>query len=217
MRLNSARKKFYQEGLKELPPDFVKDFKNMEGANGETLKYDEAEVWKRVLNYRIIKETNPKCILETHAGKSLSTKLYEKYSNAEIISLENYQTELSCVEDDSCDIIDIDPFGQPYDCLKMSLRKLKDNGIIMMSNGEMLSVTRNLRKTQHLKTENYGKLSPKWVMNEYLPYIEKISGLEVQFFYAFPTTIRTVLSNQGIDESCFMGCKKWMWWLEKYS
>ena len=119
--------------------------------------------------------------------------------------------------DNSCDLIDIDPFGQPYKTIDTALLKLRDSGVLMVTNGEMMSVVRHLKNTQHLKTDYYGKEAWRWVIEQYLPYLEEITDLKVQFFYAFPTTVRTILSKQELPMKLFDGCKRWMWWLEKYA
>ncbi|OPY24779.1 MAG: tRNA (guanine(26)-N(2))-dimethyltransferase [Methanobacterium sp. PtaU1.Bin097] len=226
--MNSDRETFYNNGLKNLPKTFLNMYLGLEGENGEVLSYDEAEVWKRILNYRIAKHLKPHTILETHAGKGVSTELYrlalpstltaKSHSvKSKIISCRHWEKEIELIPDNSCDLIDIDPFGQPYKTLEAALPKLKDNGVLMVTNGEMMSVVRHLKNTQHLKTDYYGKTAWQWVIERYLPYLEKVTGLTVQFFYAFPTTVRTILSKQELPRKLFKGCKQWMWWLEKYA
>lgn len=226
VKMNVNREKFYELGLNELPKLFLDKYLDTEGENGEVLSYDEAEIWKRVLNYRVAKHLKPYVILETHAGKGVSTELYRMaqilniltvYSRSlKIISCHAWEKGVELVPDQSCDLIDIDPFGQPYGAIEATLPKLKDEGVLMVSNGEMMSVVRHLKNTQHLKTDYYGKTAWKWVIEQYLPYIEEITGLKVQFFYAFPTTVRVILSKQELPNDLFRGCKRWMWWLERY-
>lgn len=221
--MNSPRKAFYKSGLLELPKPFVDKYLHEEGKNGETLQYDEAEVWKRVLNYRIANELQPRIIFETHGGKGLSTELYRIASPmSTILSSDSWESDLKYVPDAKVDLIDIDPFGQPYSCIETVrkesvLSKLKKGGVLMVSNGEMMGVARHLKNTQHIKTDYYGRNSWKWVVEQYLPYMEEITGLKVQFFYAFPTTVRVILSNKSLPVTLFKGCKQWMWWLEKYA
>jgi hypothetical protein len=86
----------------------------------------------------------------------------------------------------------------------------------MITNGEALAVRRNLIKAQRFPTKFYGKKMPIWVTNELLPKLKEITQMEVQFFYAFPTSIRVILSNQSLPKSLWNGCPQWMWWLPKY-
>ena len=217
--MNKERRKFLEKGLSELPREFVSNYMNVQGKNGETLAaYDEAEVWKRVLNYRLACHMQPQRIVETHGGLGISTALYRlACNNSEIISCSHFQSELNDIE--YADFIDIDPFGQPYEALDIVIDKIDraKPSVLFVSNGEMVSVVRKLKNTQRLKTDYYGKTAYKWVEEQYLPFLEKETGLKVQFYYIFPTTVRAILANFKIPESVFSGCKKYMWWIEKYA
>lgn len=216
--MNAERRKFYNYGLSQLPKEFIKKFETITGKNGETLFYDEAEVWKRVLNYRISNYIKDAFILETHAGKGLSTYLYQYFSDSKkIISCQNWEIEINKFQKHSFDIIDIDPFGHPYKCIEKTIGLLKDDGILMISNSDILSVVRNLQNTLFLKSDYIGIRTPKWVKEVCIPYIESITNLECQFFYAFPTTLRLIMCKNKLPETIFSGCEKWMWWLKKYA
>lgn len=216
--MNKSRRDFLEQGLNELPKEFVENYIGVGGKNGETLAaYDEAEVWKRVLNYRLARFLRPYRIVETHGGLGVSTALYQLACDAEIVSCTHFQSELSSV--DRADFIDIDPFGQPYEALELTVKKIDRSkpAILLVSNGEMVSVVRRLKNTQYLKTDYYGKTAHRWVEEQYLPFLEEKTGLNVQFYYIFPTTVRAVLANFKVPESVFSGCKKYMWWIEKYA
>ncbi|MEK3645840.1 hypothetical protein [Aeribacillus sp. FSL M8-0235] len=216
--MNESRREFLEQGLNELPKEFVENYIVVDGKNGETLAaYDEAEVWKRVLNYRLAHFLHPYRIVETHGGLGVSTALYRMACDAEIISCSHFQSDLLDV--DKADFIDIDPFGQPYEALKLVLDKIDYDRptVLLVSNGEMMSVVRRLKNTQYLKTEYYGKTSHRWVEEQYIPFLEEKTKLKTQFYYIFPSTVRVVLSNMDIPKSVFSGCKKYMWWIEKYA
>jgi hypothetical protein len=115
------------------------------------------------------------------------------------------------------DIIDIDPFGQPWTALSEWLNQLHWNGILFITNGEAHAVRRNLKNAQRYPTTNYGRRMPYWVRFEYLPQLERLTGLKVRFFYAFPTSIRAILSRKKLPASLWDGCPNWMWWLAKYA
>lgn len=216
--MNKNRREFLEQGLNELPREFVETYIGVDGKNGETLAaYDEAEVWKRVLNYRLARFLRPYRIVETHGGLGVSTALYRLACDAEIISCSHFQKELPFV--DCADFIDIDPFGQPYEALEMAIEIIdrKNPSVLLISNGEMFSVVRKLKNTQYLKTDYYGKTAYRWVEKQYLPFLEEKTGLSIQFYYIFPTTVRAILANFKIPEVVFSGCKKYMWWIEKYA
>lgn len=216
-KLSKDRQVFLNQGLCELPNDYVNRHIHMTGENGETLSmYDEAEVWKRVLNYRLARTVKPKIILETHAGKGVSTDLYRMASpKSNIISSQKYQDVIPIIQDNSLDFVDVDPFGMPYEAIELVKNKLKNNCVLLVSNGEMFAVTRRLN-TVHLKTDYYGKESYKWVEKQYLSKLEELTGLTVQFYYIFPTTVRVILSDMKLPNDLFRGCKQYMWWIEKY-
>lgn len=216
--MNKNRREFLEQGLNELPREFVETYIGVDGKNGETLAlYDEAEVWKRVLNYRLARFLNPYRIVETHGGLGISTALYRMACDAEIISCSHFQSDLLNI--DKADFIDIDPFGQPYEALELVIQKIdrSKQAILLVSNGEMVSVVRRLKNTQYLKTDYYGKTAYRWVEEQYLPFLEEKTGLSIQFYYIFPTTVRAILANFKIPEVVFSGCKKYMWWIEKYA
>ncbi|RMG91196.1 MAG: hypothetical protein D6706_18430 [Chloroflexi bacterium] len=210
--LNARRLAFLRQGLLELPdlPEL-----HQVGRNGEELATDEAAVWKRVLNYRIAKHIQPQRILETHAGLGISTVLYmHACPSAEIVALCDWQQATITGQ---FDLIDVDPFGLPYDCLEFVCSYLAPQGVLMVSNGEALAVWRNLRRQQYIPTSNFGKRMPVWVCNEYLPRIAEITQVPVRFFYAFPSSIRVILSRRTLPDALWQGCKQWMWWLERYA
>lgn len=173
---------------------------------------DEAAIWKRVLNYRIVQSLQPRTILETHNGLGISTLIYKKTCPQATI----YDHNSSFHSLPAIDFIDIDPFGQPWDTINECCKLIQKSRVVAISNGEAYAVTRNWKKAQKYPTRFYGKLLPKWVTSDYIPRLEKITGLGCRFFYAFPTTIRAILSATRMPEELFMDCPQWMWWLKKY-
>jgi hypothetical protein len=114
-------------------------------------------------------------------------------------------------------LIDIDPFGSPWDTLETLSKMIKAADVVFVSNGEAYAVRRGLRRGQKYPSRYSGRDLPKWVTREYLPRLERVTTLKVQFFYAFPTTVRAVLSRLQLPPSLWAGCPQWMWWLEKYA
>lgn len=182
------------------------------GANGETLSFDEAEVWKRVLDYRIAQYLKPKRIIETHRGRGVATRVFRIAApQAKIVSADRFQTDLDGCE--PAQLIDIDPFGFHYEALSYALPLLdrKHHCVLMVTNGEMMTITRGLRG----QVEYKGIKALDWVKNVFLPELEESSGLTAQFHYAFPTTVRAVLSNRRLPKSLFDGCPQLMSWLRQ--
>lgn len=213
MRLSGERLRFWQQGMAELPdlPELARP-----GRNGESLATDEAAVWKRVLLYRVARYHQPERILETHSGVGISAALYRHACPRSLIfSLTDYRA-VSRLRG-SFDLIDIDPFGQPWDALALALPQLAPGGVLLVSNGEALAVWRNLRRQQRYPTQYYGRQMPLWVANEYLPRLEEITGRKVQFFYAFPSSVRAILSAAPLPSLLWEGCPRWMWWLQRYA
>lgn len=204
-----TRQELIELGLKQLPQ--ISNLSEIKGKNGEELATDEAAVWKRVLNYRISKTYQPKTLLETHPGLNISTQFF-KYASRQtaFFNYKNFEKGIKY------NIIDIDPFGQPWDTIEAYYDEITLSDILMVSNGEAQAVVRNLKKAQRFPTNNYGKKTPKWVVDEYLPSLEEKLGKKVQFFYCFPTTVRVILSNLDMPISLWEQCPNWMWWLNNY-
>ena len=178
------------------------------GKNGEGWDTDEAEIWKRVLSFRVARHIQPQRILETHPGKGVGTYVYKSASpNADIYD------NADCGE---VDLIDVDPFGWPWETLDSIQHLLLNNTVLFVTSGEIQAVSRNLTRAQFLKTVHYGKQSPIWVKKQYIPELENRTGLSCQFFFAFPTMVRVVLSRKEIPLDVFSGCPTWMSWFARY-
>jgi hypothetical protein len=207
--MNAERKKLLDDGLSQLPRIRAP----ASGRNGEILSTDEAAVWKRVLNYRLARYLKPERILETHPGLGISTTLYKHASpHTEFVNLLNAST----IGRNRIGLIDIDPFGSPWRSLEEVSSLICPETVIQVSNGEAHAVRRNLKRGQKYPTQYFGTLLPQWVTNEYLPRLQRILRLDVQFFYAFPTTVRVILSGFQLPDSLWSGCPNWMWWLPRY-
>jgi len=115
------------------------------------------------------------------------------------------------------DLVDIDPFGAPWRFVDNVRQLIGIRSVIQISNGEAHAVVRNLRRAQQYPTNNFGRGLPRWVTREYLPRLEDLLRMKVQFFYAFPTTVRAVLSGRRLPQRLWSGCPQWMWWLSKYA
>ena len=200
-----------QSGLDALPN---LQFPKIRGRNGEELSTDEAAVWKRVLNFRIATYLKPTGILETHAGPGISTFLY-RHAAPDALLMDH----VSCPPPGTttADLIDIDPFGQPWDTVAAYYVAIRSSRVVMVSNGEALAVARNLLRGQRYHTTNCGRRMPIWVVSEYIPRMEALLAMPCRFYYAFPTTVRTIHSRKPFSGNVFRGCPQWMWWLLRYS
>jgi len=208
--MNAKRTTLLEMGLRELP---ALTFPSS-SRNGESLDTDEAAVWKRVLNYRLASYLRPNRLLETHPGVGISTILYRHASpKTRLVTLDDALRCRKCL----IDFIDIDPFGAPWQSLEEVSCLISRDTVVQISNGEAHSVRRNLKRGQKYPTQYAGRLLPKWVINEYLPQLQSFLGLDVQFFYAFPTTVRAILSKTSLPNYLWRDCPQWMWWLEKYA
>jgi hypothetical protein len=150
--------------------------------------------------------------LETHPGQFVSTEIYRSARpSAHIFG------HLDMITESSLDLIDIDPFGQPWDTITSVLAFIANDTVVLVSNGEAHAVRRNLKRAQRYPTPYSGRDMPRWVTTEYLPRLTELIGLPCRFFYAFPTTVRSVHSRGLLPDVLFNGCPQWMWWLAKYA
>lgn len=207
--LLDARASVRDAALKLLPADTI----SPDGRNGEGLAHDEASVWKRVLNLRLVEWMRPRVVLETHPGLGVSTYLYERGCG----NVMSWSDSDAPQRIPSCSIVDVDPFGAPWGTLEAIQPLIRAQTVLLVSNGEAQAVHRNLRKAQRYPTRYYGRRLPQWVTKEYLPRLESLTGCDVRFFYAFPTTVRAVLSRRSLPRMLWKGCPRWMWWLRKYA
>jgi hypothetical protein len=180
--------------------------------NGEGIFHDEAEIQKRVISYRIAKQLQPETILESHSGIGVGSALYMRAApKAKIKSLaETADTEFNG------SLVDIDPFGQPWDVLLCYKNALRRASVIQVTSGEIYSVVRNWKRTFRFATRRVGRRAPEWVTAELVPRVEEITAMKCQFFYAFPTSARLILSSQRLPKSMWKGCGKWLWWFSKH-
>lgn len=208
---------FINNAVCQLPKEFTDTVKTNSFRNGEGLFTDEAEAWKRLLLYRIVCLLKPEKFLETHPGKGTGAKLV-KIGNpsCSVISLNDFRDSRLIGDMKDFDIIDIDPFGLPYEAIDLHKHRLKKTGVLMITSGEIVSVVRNL-KNSFLPYDKHGRDGWKFVEDIYIPYIESITKLKVQFFYAFPTSVRLILSKQTLNQHLFDGCPNYMWWFRKYA
>ena len=213
--MNGQRRLDFERGLAALPQDLRI---GPVGKNGETLNFDEAEVWKRVLAWRVANWMQPSSILETHKGLGMSARVYQHAAPQSLIySCSDFVQDLGAVADNSVDLLDIDPFGQPYIALKLALPKLKKSGnvVLFITNGEMMAVCRGLTKSQFLKTTYKGLGALSWPAETYIPYLVKQTELTYRFDYAFPTTSRVILTRGPLPTCVYKDCPKQMSWLKR--
>lgn len=198
-----------------LPEEYIKSNVTKEGEPGEELLVDEASVWKRILDYRIIKYLKPQNILETHAGLGVASELYSIASpDSNIVSCKHFETDIP--KDTVFDYIDIDPYGQPYTAIDYSLPQSNNDTVWSITNGEILQVSRNLRGVK-LKSQYKGKDSYKWVEEIYIPYMEKTLNSTCRFYYIFPTSVRAIFSNGELPKELFNKCPVYMSYISKYA
>lgn len=182
------------------------------GRNGEELATDEAALWKRTLNYRITAYLQPVRILETHPGLAVSSAFYR--AAAPEASLMRIDSDRNPPD---ADLIDIDPFGQPWDTIATCARQIKQARAVLVSNGEAYAVVRRWNRAQRFPSKYYGREMPRWVVTEYLPRLETALGIPCRFFYVFPTTVRSIHSRARMPRYLFTGCPRWMRWLRHHA
>lgn len=182
-------------------------FPSIKGRNGEELATDEASLWKRVINRRVTRFMQPASILETHPGLGISTLIYKDGApDAQYLSYGNGASK--------AELIDIDPFGQPWDDLEKVQKQIDpEKTCLLVTSGEIYCVIRKFHKSLRHATKVYGSQAPSWVVKEYIPNLTSMTGLNCQFFYAFPTSVRCVLCNKYLPKRLWKGCPQWMWWL----
>lgn len=207
--MSPARARELDHALSQLPRISLP---KRRGKNGEELATDEAAVWKRVLNFRVASFLKPNAIFESHPGFGISTKLYQAAAPTAV--LHNPQTLRHAAH---VELADIDPFGQPWDTLLDNREILSKTRVVMVTNGEAYAVVRKWRSAQRFPSAYFGRQMPRWVVEEYLPRLERLVRIPCRFFYVFPTTVRSIHCEVALPETLFFGCPQWMWWLRSPS
>jgi len=160
--MNIERQQHFDAGIAALPKITLPE---ASGRNGEELATDEAAVWKRVLNFRLASFLSPTSVLETHPGLGISTAIYRHSCPKAVILDHNTYPHRGL----SPQLIDIDPFGQPWDTIASYSDAIACSSTVMISNGEAQAVVRNWKRAQRYPSENYGKRMTSWVVHEYIP------------------------------------------------
>jgi hypothetical protein len=202
-----AYTKLLSNALEELPIAIVGQ---TETKNGEGLFHDEAEIQKRILSYRLAQYLKPAVIIESHPGLGVGSFLYRHATpKAAVLTIEQF-SQMNTRQRGA--FIDIDPFGSPWKTLEIYTKLLRAAAVVQVTNGEIYSVVRNWKRAQRRPTLNYGTRTPKWVVDEYIPAVEQFLGKKCQFFYAFPTSIRLIMSNIRLPSYIWSDCIKWLSW-----
>jgi hypothetical protein len=196
--------------LRELPVQHLRT-KNLR--NGEGVFHDEAEIQKRLINFRLAKRFKPRLVVESHPGLGIGSRLYRLASPS--VSVKQISDFISAEEWRNA-IVDIDPFGRPWETLERYKSSIRLSSVVMVTSGEIHSVVRNLKRTFYFPTERVGKDSPQWVVRELIPRVEDLTNMPCRFFYAFPTSVRLILSRRKLPLGLWKGCQQWLWWFSRY-
>jgi hypothetical protein len=202
----SIYSRLLQIAIEELPCQVLR---TPEGRNGEGIFHDEAEIQKRIISYRLARCLQPHEIIESHPGLGLGSRIYTEASPTSIQTTINPTIPISPRKQI---LVDIDPFGSPWSTLDRHAGMIRAAQVVQITSGEIYAVVRNWKRAQRAPTENFGKLAPKWVEEEYIPNLERFLGMKCRYFYAFPTSVRVVMSNDRLPSYIWAGCLKWLSW-----
>ena len=150
---------------------------------------------------------------------SVSTEIY-KYTcrDSTIYSCTKFERDVLNIAENSIDFLDIDPFGQPYKAIDLTLKLLTEKAVICITNGEIMQVQRGLKNT-FFKTNNIKNKCIVWFEKEYIPYLEEIYNKKAIFFYIFPTSSRVILVSRTTDYdlNLFSDASKYISFIKNYS
>jgi hypothetical protein len=203
----SVYSRLLQIAMAELPSRVLR---TPEGRNGEGIFHDEAEIQKRIISYRLSRYLQPNQIIESHPGLGLGSRIYREASPTSIHGTINATIPVSPSK--QIILVDIDPFGSPWSTLNRHAGLVQTAQVVQITSGEIYAVVRNWKRAQRIPTMNFGKLAPKWVEEEYIPNLERFLGKKCRYFYAFPTSVRVVLSNSRLPSCIWAGCLRWLSW-----
>jgi hypothetical protein len=115
------------------------------------------------------------------------------------------------------DLIDCDPFGTCYELLPL-IATVVPRGIVCITSGEIFQVYRGLnRRPDRAACGDYrGHKVLHWVVGVLLPELmSAFKGARIAHFYAYPTSVRVVLSVGGfpLPSRAFWGRPRFLGWL----
>lgn len=171
-------------------------------SSGEGLNAHAGAAWKRVLQYRIAKYTQPRRILQTHGGNNIGSQYYLAASpESDMVVCRHWESEVHGIAG-TFDLIDIDPYGCPIDVIDATNGLLAEGGVLIVTSGMAFQA-----KLGYIKGNPYsGRDMGKWASDDYVPMIAERADLAVIHYYVHPNMIRITLGNSILPASVFNDC-----------
>lgn len=115
------------------------------------------------------------------------------------------------------ELVDCDPFGACYELLPLVAQVVR-RGVICITSGEIFQVYRGLNRRfgRPLADGFRGRRVSGWVTQVLIPELISICGdAKLVHFYAYPTSVRVILSVGGFPIDCekFNRRPHWLGWL----
>jgi len=206
------------------------------------LRANPIEREKLIINRIVANALRPKIVLEPFAGDGTSTNIFARYTE-QLIAIEKdpkcvatflrkvNSRKVSLIASDnahilpllaphSFELVDLDPCGSCYDQIKLCARLLSNNGVLLLSSGEIQRVVRGLKLARFAESRDYkGRKAAFWADKVWIPYIRLLlaaHGCKVRLvhFFTSPVLVRVVFaaSKNQIDFTLLKTRPKYLGW-----
>jgi tRNA G26 N,N-dimethylase Trm1 len=200
---------------------------------------------KLSINRIVSNALRPQTVLEPFAGDGTSTRIFARYAG-QLIAIEKNPTcvttfsrnfnsrKISLIANDnirilpllashSFELVDLDPCGSCYDQIGLCARLLTNNGVLLLSSGEIQRVVRGLKLARFAESRDYkGRDAALWAQDVWIPYVRRLlasHGCKVRLlhFFTSPVLVRVVLacSQNQIDFKMLKTRPRYLGWFEQ--
>jgi hypothetical protein len=97
--------------------------------------------------------------------------------------------------------MDLDPYGNCYPQIAIAAKLLKEEGVVLLSSGDIQRVVRGLRMRRFPGSRKYrGRRAVFWAEEVWIPYVramlkKEIPNIELVHFFASPVLIRAIFAT----------------------
>ena len=198
----------------------------MKSNNYKFRRHNAIEREKLIVNRIVAAALKPSSVLDAFAGDGTSTRIFA-HSATQVFAIEkNPRTvdlllglrqtrKLTVIRGDnlsvmpflaprSFDLIDLDPYGNCNQQLEYAAQLRSENGVILVTSGEIQIAARGLRLPHLPASRHYvGRSAIFWAEEVWLPFLLKSlhngnDGLQIIHFFTSPVLTRAVLGTARI-------------------
>lgn len=206
------------------------------------LRANPIEKEKLAINRIVARTLMPKVVLDAFAGDGTSSRIFARHAE-QVIAVEKdprliihflNRRKITLIAKDNIrvlpllaphlfELIDLDPHGSCYDQIGLCARLLSDNGVLLLSSGEIQRVVRGLKLGRFAESRDYkGRKAALWAEDVWIPYVIRLlleHGCKVRLlhFFTSPVLVRVVFaaSKSKIDLKALNRRPRYLSWFRQ--